>query len=93
MPGAGFGLGPVGVSIRVIVDHTPPLCRVLFGRQRGRFPRQRSNLVRDVPNAEFADIWKLSAATPALAEKARWTFAVASKWATFFSSAPNTRKP
>ena len=56
--GAGFGsLGPVGVSIRVIVDHTAAaMPSFVCGANEDGFHVKGVTWSRDVPNAEFADI-------------------------------------
>ena len=56
--GAGFGsLGPVGVSIRVIVDHTAAaMPSFVCGANEDGFHVKGAIWSRDVPNAEFADI-------------------------------------
>ena len=56
--GAGFGsLGPVGVSIRVIVDHTAAaMPSFVCGANEDGYHVKGATWSRDVPNAEFADI-------------------------------------
>ena len=56
--GAGFGsLGPVGVSIRVVVDHTAAaMPSFVCGANEDGFHVKGATWSRDVPNAEFADI-------------------------------------
>ena len=56
--GAGFGsLGPVGVSIRVIVDHTAAaMPSFVCGANEDGYHVKGVTWSRDVPNAEFADI-------------------------------------
>ena len=56
--GAGFGsLGPVGVSIRVIVDHTAAaMPSFVCGANEDGYHVRGAIWLRDVPNAEFADI-------------------------------------
>ena len=56
--GAGFGsLGPVGVSIRVIVDHTAAaMPSFVCGANEDGYHVKGAIWSRDVPNAEFADI-------------------------------------
>ena len=56
--GAGFGsLGPVGVSIRVIVDHTAAaMPSFVCGANEDGYHVKGATWSRDVPNAELADI-------------------------------------
>ncbi len=56
--GAGFGsLGPVGVSIRVIVDHTAAAVpSFVCGANEDGYHVKGATWSRDVPNAELADI-------------------------------------
>ena len=56
--GAGFGsLGPVGVSIRVVVDHTAAaMPSFVCGANEDGYHVKGATWSRDVPNAEFADI-------------------------------------
>ena len=56
--GAGFGsLGPVGVSIRVIVDHTAAaMPTFVCGANEDGYHVKGATWSRDVPDAEFADI-------------------------------------
>ena len=56
--GAGFGsLGPVGVSIRVIVDHTAAaMPSFVCGANEDGYHVKGATWFRDVPNAELADI-------------------------------------
>lgn len=56
--GAGFGsLGPVGVSIKVIVDHTAAaMPSFVCGANEDGYHVKGATWSRDVPNAELADI-------------------------------------
>ena len=56
--GAGFGsLGPLGVSIRVIVDHTAAaMPSFVCGANEDGYHVKGATWSRDVPNAELADI-------------------------------------
>ena len=56
--GAGFGsLGPVGVSIKVIVDHTAAaMPTFVCGANEDGYHVKGATWSRDVPDAEFADI-------------------------------------
>ena len=56
--GAGFGsLGPVGVSIRVVVDHTAAaMPSFVCGANEDGYHVKGATWSRDVPNAELADI-------------------------------------
>lgn len=64
--GAGFGsLGPVSVTIRVIVDHTAAVMpSFVCGANEDGFHVKGATWSRDVPNAEFADIREIVSGDP-----------------------------